>query len=441
MNIAQNATSAEESYWQVTFLLGALLVAFCLPANLLITLGIPYTQPGGNFIIKFHPASWLTGLALVSSLMTVSGRIAISNCSSDHPVLFFYLATIFAATTYTFLSFGPSGVAFYVDTLFIPGVYLFLLYSSSRDARQRIFALALGLCTLHALIGLGEYALGSRLIPFLLDGEPYVETYFRSTGLSSHPLEGAGRIVPALFAYWILPNRMTRTVTLILFLSLLAFGSRSALGVSLLLLGLMTTREIWHSLLHHSISPRGILIRAVFLGISIPIVYFAADQGLGQRIFESLYLDSSALSRIDSVQILHDLEPKDLLFGIGAEGVTQVEHARRGWFNIENFWVVLILQMGLPMAALVSLALLSLLYSIYRKAPVPVRYMLVAFIVTASSNNALTVKTQNLLILIALSATSLSVPIRERSDSYPDRWRSAHEAMRRMRRMRQKRTA
>ena len=397
-------------------LITSLVIAFVVPGNLLLSLGVPYSQPGGSYWLKFHPSTYFLTLSGLIALMESRTRNALFEACLRHRIHTLYLFMIVLMTSYALVSFGPSGVAFYIDTLLVPGLFMLFMLISSSELRQKIFVICMFFLTLHALIGIVEYLVQSRLIPFYLDGEIYEEVYFRSTGLSSHPLEGAGRALCALFAVWLIRGAWVPWLALLFFVSLFAFGSRSALGFGFLLLLLMGIRSTTSFFLSPKVNPLSVIFALLSLVLSTSVVFIALNLGFGERILDTLYVDSSALSRLKSLEILREVELDQLLRGVGAEGVIQLEHARRGWFTIENFWVVLVLQTGLVMAGLMSMVFLYFLYTLASSSQRPIKIMILAFLLAASGNNALTVKTQNLLILIALVAGGISVSSRHKTE-------------------------
>jgi hypothetical protein len=118
-------------------------------------------------------------------------------------------------------------------------------------------------------------------------------------------------------------------------------------------------------------------------------------------LFNKFYWDASAQTRLEAISLIGELNLNDLLLGIGSEGVVNLTEARGGWFNIENFWIVLMLKVGLCLFIPLAIALLGFYTGVASRGPVFVRVAAFAFLLAASSNNALSSKTPNLSIVVA----------------------------------------
>jgi hypothetical protein len=122
---------------------------------------------------------------------------------------------------------------------------------------------------------------------------------------------------------------------------------------------------------------------------------------MGTGLFNKLYWDASAQSRLEAISLIGELNLNDLLLGVGSEGVVNLTEARGGWFNIENFWIVLLLKVGLCLFIPLAGALLGFYAGVACRGPVFVRVAAFAFLLAASGNNALSSKTPNLSIVVA----------------------------------------
>jgi len=391
-------------------LLGVILY-LVVPANLLVTVGIPYNVPGGSLLLKFHPASYLILLAFMLLLKDAAERRRLSLAMQELPILGVYPIVLIVVMAYTTARFGPSGVGFYIDTFFIAAVLGLVLSTRSDAVNRRMFIWIVILTTLGSVLALVESATQWRMLPYLLDGEPAKEDFFRSAALSAHPLEGAQRTLVVLFSAWVLPQAYRAPVMALLFLSLLAYGSRTAFVIAGAFLALGGLVLVIRSALARQLNPRWLLIGMLMGTILVTSSIFLAWRlDLGTRIFEKLYIDDSAVSRLASIQLLEELDPEQLLLGAGADGVTALMLARRGWFNIENFWIVLLIQLGVFMFLILAPALLGFFYRLAWRGPPAVRLAALVYLVAASSNDALSHKTPNLALVVAIFAGASAIP-------------------------------
>jgi hypothetical protein len=126
--------------------------------------------------------------------------------------------------------------------------------------------------------------------------------------------------------------------------------------------------------------------------------------GVGERILGNLAWDRSAEVREVSLTVYRFLRPEQLLFGVSPDEIGGLMR-RLGldypYETIENFWVVLSLQLGFPFFALFVAGFLALLLHLARISAAPIRLALVGFVLAASTNNSLSAKTAVLSVVVA----------------------------------------
>jgi len=417
---AEIVSTDETDSWTQWLALGGVILFILVPGSLLAMLDIPYSSPGGSYLVKFHPSSYLILLAAMLALAKATDRVKFQRAIREESWLIFYLGALLMVMLYTAYRFGFGGAGFYIDTLLIPGILAVILLMGTERHQRLVFYVLVVLSVVNSILGLVESATEWHMITYTIEGEPAKEEYFRATALSNHPLESAQRTVAMLFAAFVLPLGFRVVCIPVLMLSLLAFGSRSALvlGVVFMMIwlimvvvNLLYTRRLSINWLIISIP---LLIAVVGIGIGI-----AVWLELGNRIFETLFWDESAASRIESVLLVNELSTDQLLLGIGADGLAALESAHGHWFNIENFWVVLLLQLGVIMFCLFAAGLLSIFFFLARKGPLVVRLSVLAYLIAASSNDALSHKTPNLGIVVATWIGATAVWRKEHGQSGP----------------------
>lgn len=414
----------------------ALILYYVMPANLLVLLGIPYNVPGGALPFKFHPGSYLIALAFVATMVRRDPMGQFVALSRQFPALAGYALMLIGIMVYTTIRFGTGGVGFFIDTLFIPSLLVALLYLSPDTYRQRLFYWILGLTLVNAMLGIVESATQWRLLPYMIGDEEVVEDFFRSAALTSHPLESAQRTVPVLFACLILPVGWRIPCLLVLFLSLFAFGSRGAFGAALLFMSTWAGYAAFRAMVASRLDIRWLIWASLLLPLVLAAGgYSAWKLDLGARIFEKLFWDDSAASRLESVQLLDELTLGQFLFGAGTDGLAQLIDAKGGYFNIENFWVVLLIQLGIFAFVPFALGLIGLMVSVARKGPTPVRLAAFVYLLLASSNDALSHKSPNLSLLLAtlIGATAVARTHQNQEPIHPGQHELYRNHLRRLR--------
>lgn len=387
------------SQWLVSL---GLFLYLVVPGNLLVSLGIPYSLPGGSVLVKLHPGSYLILLAFVLTLLRGQPIDNLARLFRQSRWLVLYVAIVISTLLFTIARFGMGGLGFFFDTLLIPALLAAVLLCMAPQNQRWLFYLIVVLTVINAMLGIVESTQQWRLIPFLIEGTPAIEPFFRATAMASHPLESAQRTVAVMFAACVLPWRWRVPVVLILLLSLLAFASRGALGTAIVLLAVSLAVFGARTLIAGKID-MGWLI-GVFSALFFCSLLFSAVVGyleMGAGLFNKFYWDASAQTRLEAISLIGELNLNDLLLGIGSEGVVNLTESRGGWFNIENFWIVLMLKVGLCLFIPLAIALLGFYAGVASRGPVFVRVAAFAFLLAASSNNALSSKTPNLSIVVA----------------------------------------
>ena len=104
----------------LTFL--AVMASFTISGNTLTVLGTHYAEPGGNPLLKIHPATYLAVVAAIASL--ISGSAAQSRLGyifGKAPALFFFIGfTIFCAA-FSAVNVGITNGGVYVDNYLSAG--------------------------------------------------------------------------------------------------------------------------------------------------------------------------------------------------------------------------------------------------------------------------------------------------------------------------------
>jgi hypothetical protein len=399
----------------------ALVVYFCFSAHLLYLLGIPYDVPEGSFPAKIHPGtyllvlSWFCGLAARGNPLGAMGRQA-----AAEPMLAGALACMLGVFAWACLRHGPAGLAFIIDTLCAPCIFAMTVLLQPRFKRRQLLLLLMGLMLVNSAIALGEFALGKRLVPLFPTRGLTEEDYFRSTALLGHPLVHAISVTTLLPIAVLMPWRTWCRVIVLLLLtvSLLTFGSRSSMAGLVLYAGFAAAVLVWDTL-HGRYGYRqisGALVSMV--AGAAALVGLVASTGLGERIFKNLVWDNSAAVRVRSWEVLDYFRDADMWFGVPVTRIDSIA-LRVGidprYEAIENFWLYLLLLLGIFGFALFLLGLGLLTVHLWRISKPPMRLGLVVYFLLASGANTLASKTVSLLLLagaVQCAAAIRYVPVR-----------------------------
>jgi O-antigen ligase len=155
------------------------------------------------------------------------------------------------------------------------------------------------------------------------------------------------------------------------------------------------------------------------VGILVTIVLAT---GIGERIFGHLFIDNSATVRARIWQVFNYMTVDDVIFGLSPTEISTIAYRLSLIYpleTIENFWLVMLMQMGVVGFIPFVLGLFQANLYFWRRISGPARIGLVLFFIVASSNNSLTAKVSSLTILYT-ALTGLSAYLRVKADATPN---------------------
>lgn len=400
-----------------------------LSDNLLVTMGIPYNTPHGNIIAKIHPGTWVTVLAFFWLVSKGNPLGNLATLARRTPSVATLAVVSLAALVISLALYGPSGSAFVIDTWIGPCMLGLVLREAEPEQVKRIFILYVAMIAGNAVLGLVEAGMKYHTVPYLAGDVPIIEEHFRATALGGHPLSNAARTATVLCAVFALDKvRNLALLVPLLALSLLAFGSRSALVIALGVLGGWgMARFLAGMLSRRGGTAQGI---TVLLGVAaLPVAAWWFD--LGKRILDTFYWDESAQSRLLVFKVFDHVDTYDLWMGIGPASIQTILDRLKGstsLTDLENFWILLLLQFGLVIFVPLTFSFLWTIYSLARDGGMPTRLAALVFLLLASSNNSLATKTQTLaLVMPVLIGSAVLRPrspavVRRRGPAAPARY-------------------
>jgi hypothetical protein len=375
-----------------------LILSFLLGHYLLNDVfGVPYYHEGGNPVLKIHIYSYV--LIFSSTwliLATTEKSLVFSNVVAKFRLFNVFLVSVVILTSYGLFSSGLGGLAFIIDTLFSSIIVMFFLAQLSMQNLIKTRQLLLLLIIANSLVALAEYIMGMNFIP---REAPVWE--FRSWAFLSHPLNNslitASLVIPLMMLIDKPVNKMAFIVLMLM--ALLAFGGRSAFVITSLSLFFIFVHTL-HAFFTGKLKVNRSYIFVFYVSIFfLPLVMFVLfDYGFGERIFSSLTIDDSASTRFNVYDVFNLVSTHELLWGAG-ENLDYAVLLYTGVSTIENFWIVFIMQFGLVFGGgfilvFITFLMLNFCKDFYSTLSV------FSFLLIASSNNSLSVKTPALFIFI-----------------------------------------
>jgi hypothetical protein len=385
----------------------ALTLDIVLGSFVMLRLGIHYESPGGNLLVKIHPGSYVALAAVALHFLGPNHPLRVARALALRSAgLCLYCAGMMVVFGYALAVRGASGVAFLLDSFFVPGLLALVLIDAAPRARQRLVTWLIVVIAVNALCAIGEARLHQRLFPYMIAGVDVTEDHFRATALAGHPLRNAMLTTMAMIAVATKPwPRIVCFGFLLLFtMALLAFGGRTALVIA----GAGVVALAVHALHTSARAADGTFVRTLlgaFVALIAGAVTFAAvftTTNLGGRIREGLLGgDSSTAARLQLFDIFKLTDLDGLLGGYSATTIDAMATVI-GLLAVENFWIYLLLFLGVIGFAVWLPAFLAGLAGLWRHVGFAGRVLLVCVVIVASANNSLGKKDTVLAIAFAL---------------------------------------
>jgi len=414
-----------------TIALFAVILEFLLSGNTLELMGIKYASVGGNPLVKLHPATYLVGIACFMVLFMArpagSGLVRFFRTT---PALATYTVLILFCAFYSILNVGFSGAAVYVES-YLASAMLAVALEAGSDRQKRVLAWwIIGFCMLSIVISIGEGATQTHLIPVNYGDEADTNTKqvvdevseFRGDGLFGHPLTAA--LTASMATFLLLRMRMNGLLKGALFtlmlIGLLSFGGRAALLTTVAIIGVAAFVTLVRGMARRDLSVS--FLGALTAGIVILpplLIMVIASTDIGERIITHMYIDDSAKVRNVQWLVLNHLNLNDVLFGVPPARLDILKYMiglGTATTDIENFWLLMFLNLGIIGFVLFLIALGLLIMHLGRTVNHPLGWMLlVAAILINSTSNSLGRKSVDLFFmvacLIAMTGYSKTAPV------------------------------
>jgi len=324
--------------------------------------GINYGSEDAGLLSKIHPGSYLI---LISFFILLGSRRnpleQIIRMAREHTAFVSFLAIYLLIIIYWIMR-GPKGIGMIIDThIVLPIACIVFSYAPRHWYRPIVYAFT-SFVVLNSAVGVFESLTQLRIFPFNPDWEVLKQDYFRASAFLGHPLTNALFTGSAMFV--VLGVRMGPFLKIsafvIILASLVAFGGRAALGMSLvglIILALIESRKYFAASQLTVMRVLTSLLALIMVpALCLGLLYGALHSDMGERLmaYDTLQ-DDSASVRLLSFGIFDYLTPADWIFGLdGGQILSLIERTgvESTTSDIENPWILMFLFLGAPLFVL-----------------------------------------------------------------------------------------
>ncbi len=304
-----------------------------------------------------HPATIFMALCVIYG--TVTGAIPWHKRLRDAPGLMLFVVGIPLVMAYSIYWVGISGATVFVESFWSAGLLALLLEPGNARQKRILGYILIALVILNVVLALYESLTHTELFPLTfdpdaLDAQDAVTDDFRAHALFVHPLSAS--LVTAMAFFLLYSSRIrflyAAPIFGFLLIGLLAYGGRTALGITVVVSAVTAGFMLLTSLVKRR--PNMDLMKAVALAAIIipPIVYVVVTETtIADRIINNLYYDDSAAVRATQWDVFSYLTVHDWLFGVSKLHLTELKYQIGLGGNstdIENFWILIFLALGIP---------------------------------------------------------------------------------------------
>ena len=401
---------AQSMSWAMSFAITAIAVEFCVSANLLTCIGVPYVTEGGFLPEKIHPGTYLLCLAFVTRVASQTRpNMTIWYVLGGNRNLAFYLGCLSVCLSYMMMTTGTGNTIVLLDT-FLPAGMLACVVSDATAVELQVLlnVFRCGVCA-NGVLALAEGAAHATLVPLYLNEVEYhaVDGEFRPTALYDHPLTGGvmtlmGLALAPRFSTWQFGYLALEGATLI------AFGGRVAVAAAMVSAVLLAGENFVMRVLHRDRVAWQLLTNyGTYLALCVVITGVAFEFKFGERLVGHLYWDPSAQVRLAQWSLLGDLTDEQLFFGTRREDLLALLTPlwlQSGVEVIENFWLLMFVSLGAAGFPIFVFGFVALLAWCWQRTGLRGRLLLLSVLAVVSTSNSLGRKSTLLVGLVAATA-------------------------------------
>lgn len=385
-----------------TLMLLVALALFSLSGGVLWVLGINYDGITGSAATKIHPATYLATLTFL--VMFFFHRHPVSFAASTisrNPGAIVFLVAALLLGAFIILD-GRRGIATVFDTYLLAVLIAILIGELDTAEKQRIERLLHVLMIANAALALLETVIDVRFFPYRFDGEAF-EWDHRSTALLGHPLENAA--ATAVYTVILLagggrtlaaPLRLP--VILLQLAALVAFGGRSGLTITLVMIGYWVVTQLVRVLRGGGVTMMGAIYGALLLPTLALAIGGLAATGFFDLTLERFFTDDggSAQARLGMLDLLGQIPMSALLFGADPDFIAGLQKAEGLEWGIENPVVRLLLYQGVAFTAFLVVGFVMFMRDIARKTREGTLLPFLTFLVVINTSESISNKTPTL---------------------------------------------
>ena len=374
----------------------------------MLNLVMDYSLEGGSFYEKFHIGTYAVLLLLPVVLITRPLRLWGDEIGKFRALLRFSVI-ITVLTAYLFAAGRGGSSGFVLDSYLTGAVAGMIALALGRDARRSLGELILWIMIASAVLGIIEALLDRHLLPSDL-----MEEEFRPLGLTSHPLAlGAlcalsiGFVALSRWRLW-----LRAAAILVLYLGCAASGARFALLAASVQVVALLLFVPWGRLSPSAERRAKFAALIGTIGLGTVLIAVLSAGGLLNRFRDTIF-DQSFMARVTIYQIFEHVTPRQILFGMDVNDLVALVIEKLGIDFIESTPVFLIMVFGLFAALVFVAAVILMLRRLLQGARRPAVIATVTYLIVSLSNNALSTKSPDLLILTVLLLAFAAPPQRE----------------------------
>lgn len=394
-----------------TFILISLLISvvlrLCL-SNGLLNRFYPYSYPGGSFYYKIHPGSVVI-LFTFLVVFFLRDPVVFVKEQRDHQFSVFQFAVVIVLiAAVSVFRYGFGGMAYLIDSFASAIICAMLMAYISKNQKNTLVTTVFFVAVINSIIALIEFFMKFNLI-----GTEFTFGFFRSTALFGHPLANA--LITVIVAMGGLKMNWSFSVKTIfislMVLSIFAFGARGSMAS--LLTGIVVALGL-SAFFNKKTTFRGRIgnILALYTGglTLILVVYILIfHTAIGETIATRLMMDRSIEARLNSVSILGHISTSDMISGFSPQrfeskidklGVVEI---------VENFWVILLLRLGLPLFVVFTASFFYLIWGLTKEGTWNDAIIALVFLAAASTNNSLYSKNAAFYIFLVMILFSRTI--------------------------------
>lgn len=328
----------------------------------LTALGWNYDGVGGSGPSRFHPATYLGVILFLLVLLRPGNPFSAFLTAMRHDPLLACFLFVWAVLFFHAAQIQKLPAAALVDTFLLPALLLVIVRALTGPVKQRLAYLIHGIFALNALIGIGEFATGLRLTPYIAGGLVITDDW-RSTALLGHPL-GNALMTGCYTALLIigggreLKGTLRIAMILLQFMAMVAFGGRASLVLLVLFGAYGGGRAVMLFLAGARLRLGHLTLIMLCLPIGIGAVGALIELGYFDKfIYRFIEDKGSANARIVMFQLFRGFTPMELLFGPPQDQLDYLVKQNALEFGIESLWVAFILYYGALPSGIFFLAL------------------------------------------------------------------------------------